>query len=391
MELITAKCVNNTLTLFANGRLDTINASLADELITKYCEEYNTENVVLDAENLEYISSTGLRSILKLRKNKPNLKIINVTSEIYDIFEMTGFSEMIPIEKAYRKMSVDGCEIIGKGAKGTVYRYNSDTVIKVFNDSNILPAIHRERELARKAFVLDVPTAISYDVVKVGDQYGSVFELLDTQSYSNLIKEHPENLEKYVKDYTDLVKLIHNTQVKEDDMPDGKIIVYSWFESADKLLPADVCAKIHKLIDEIPDTLNMLHCDYHTNNIMCQNGETILIDMDTLSHGHPIIELANIFVTYVGFVEMDPKNVENFLGFSSDTALKFWDLFMPLYFETEDKVKLKEYEDKISLLGYCRVVSHIIKRKPIEECKEQVDNFIAKITTLANSIDTLNF
>ena len=42
--------------------------------------------------------------------------------------DMTGFTEMVTIEKAYQRMSVDGCEFIAKGANGAVYRYDDETI-----------------------------------------------------------------------------------------------------------------------------------------------------------------------------------------------------------------------------------------------------------------------
>ena len=166
-------------------------AAQAEEEIQKL-EAQDHGKVVLDAEKLEYISSAGLRVILRLRKQEPELAIVNASPEVYEIFEMTGFTEMMPVSRAYRRVSVDGCEVIGQGANGKVYRLDPETIIKVYLNPNSLPDIHRERELARKAFVLGIPTAIPYDVVKVGDGYGSVFELLNAKSFGSLIAEHPE-------------------------------------------------------------------------------------------------------------------------------------------------------------------------------------------------------
>ena len=56
------------------------------------------KHVVVDAENLEYISSAGLRVVLKLRKEEPKLAIINVAADVYEVFDMTGFSRILTIE-----------------------------------------------------------------------------------------------------------------------------------------------------------------------------------------------------------------------------------------------------------------------------------------------------
>lgn len=153
-------CRDEILTISLTGRVDSSNAETVEAEIRAICQSDSAQALVLDAEDLQYISSAGLRVILRLRKSDPTLKIVNVSSEIYDIFDMTGFTEMLSIEKAYRRLSVEGCEVIGRGANGEVYRLDPDTIIKVYLNPDSLPDIHRERELARKAFVMGIPTAI---------------------------------------------------------------------------------------------------------------------------------------------------------------------------------------------------------------------------------------
>lgn len=392
MAEISAKMTNEILTVFATGRIDSANADSTEKDIISKLEGYDKKALIIDMENLDFISSAGLRVILRLKKKYPDLKLVNVKSDVYEVFDMTGFTEMINIEKAYRTMSVDGCEVIGRGAKGTVYRYNDDTIVKVYKSADCLDDILRERELARKAFVLGIPTAISYDVVKVGDSFGSVFELLDAKQYSELIAEEPENIGKYAEEYSSILKEVHNTDVKADDMPDVKERVFSRLDACKKYISEENFLKIKKLIDDTPDLLKMIHGDYHTNNIMVQNGESILIDMDTLSHGHPVFELADVYITYVGFGETDPANVENFLGLSYETAVKFWDIFAACYLGTDDKEKIKKFEDKVRLLSYVRLINHTAKRNAdTEEGKKAIAYSVEKINELVKVVDSFVF
>jgi hypothetical protein len=89
---------------------------------------------------------------------------------------MTGFTDMVTVEKAYQRMSVEGCEFIAKGANGAVYRYDNETILKTYFAKDALPEIKQERENARRAFVLGINTAIPYGIVRVGDGYGTVTE-----------------------------------------------------------------------------------------------------------------------------------------------------------------------------------------------------------------------
>ena len=116
-----------------SGRIDSNNASLIENEIMEQLASADGQDsapVELDAENLEYISSAGLRVLLRIRKTHPDMVIRNVSAEVYDILDMTGFTEMMTVEKAYRVVSIEGCEEIGRGANGTIYRIDQDNVVK---------------------------------------------------------------------------------------------------------------------------------------------------------------------------------------------------------------------------------------------------------------------
>ena len=383
---------NGTLTIGFEGRIDSSNAAEADKRLTEVAsEEHN--NAVIDADKLEYISSAGLRMVLRFRKEEPELKIINASSDVYEIFEMTGFTEMIPVEKAYRKLSVEGCEVIGQGANGKVYRLDPDTIIKVYLNPDSLPDIHRERELARRAFVLGIPTAIPYDVVKVGDGYGSVFELLNAKSFAKLIKAEPENLDKYVGLSVDLLKKIHSTEVRPGDMPDMRDTVIGWANYVLDYLPDGLGEKLVKMVEDVPVDYHMMHGDYHIKNVMMQNGEVLLIDMDTLCHGHPVFELGSVFNAYCGFSEIDNSISESFLGLPHETAISIWEKTVPLYLGTDDEKIIEDVKNKAMIIGYTRLLRRNIRRKLYETEQGKLENETYKkhLTDLIGKVDKLTF
>ena len=205
MEYTSYKLDGNTMTIALKGHIDSANAPEVEREIGEALDREVPEQLILDAQELEYISSAGLRIILRLRKEMKTLKIINVAPEVYEIFDMTGFTEMVDISKAYRVISVDGCEVIGQGANGMVYRIDPDTIVKVYRNPDSLPEIHRERELARAAFILGIPTAIPYDVVRVGEGYGSVFELLNATSFAKLMIRGEKTIDEVAAMSVDLL------------------------------------------------------------------------------------------------------------------------------------------------------------------------------------------
>lgn len=99
------------------------------------------------------ISSAGLRVLLKLRQKQRHLEVLNVSAEVYDIFEVTGFIELMDVKKRLRDVSVENCALIGKGGNGSVYRISEDEIIKVYTQKTSVDSIEHERQLARSAMM----------------------------------------------------------------------------------------------------------------------------------------------------------------------------------------------------------------------------------------------
>ena len=138
---VTMKTENGRPVVDLTGRVTSANAASVEQEINDALGDYAGKALTLDLGELEYISSAGLRVLLRLRKRFAGMEMVNVSTDVYEIFEMTGFTEMMPISKAYRRISVDGCEVIGQGANGKVYRIDPDTIVKVYYNPDALPDI----------------------------------------------------------------------------------------------------------------------------------------------------------------------------------------------------------------------------------------------------------
>ncbi|MBQ3728575.1 MAG: STAS domain-containing protein [Spirochaetales bacterium] len=384
--------VSDRLTITLKGRIDTSNAASVEADIMKILADNPNLPVTVDCAALEYISSAGLRVIMKTKKAVRDTCLINVAPPVYEIFETTGFTELMDIRKVLRTISVEGCDIIGKGAKGTVYRIDKETIVKTFKDGSDISDIERERKLARTAFVLGIPTAISYDVVKIqGGGYGSVYELLDASNLADELASGRKTMDEVVQLEVDLLKTIHSTEVNPDQIPPFTEKVMKWLEYDKDHIPADKYEKLCSLVQSIPDDNHLIHGDFHMKNIMYQNGECLLIDMDSLSHGNTVYELVTIWCSYVGLGEIDNTIVENFLGIPYQDAVKIWKMTVASFFETDDQAKIKEIEDKVRILGYARIIRRCVRKNRIanETGKKEYENAVSNICSLLDHVDSL--
>ena len=385
---------NGKLIITIRGRVDSSNAQDVESKLQELCAKHACESVELDCDQLEYCTSAGLRVILRLKQEVEDTVLTNVHQDLYNIFDMTGFTEMMEVHKAYRVFSVDGCEVIGQGANGKVFRIDPDTIVKVYLNPDALPEIHRERELARLAFVAGVPTAIPYDVVRIkGGGYGSVFELLNATSFAKLLARGEKSVDEIAEMSIRLLKLIHSTEVHSEILPDMKAVALDWAEFLKDYLPEDLSAKLIALIRAVPEDAHLMHGDFHVKNVMLQNGETLLIDMDTLCHGHPIFELASMYNAYVGFGLVDPEKTEAFLGMSADICAAFWRRSLALYLDTNDEQWIDEVEAKAKIIGLTRLMRREIRRDGLnrEDGRRMIEACRDNLVELLPGVDTLVF
>ena len=340
------------MTLYLEGELNSYNADKVEKEIEQTLADEKFLRLVLDFSHISYISSAGLRIILKFKQKYPDFSIVEVSLEVYDIFSMTGFTTIMDVKKSLKFISVKDAEIVGDGYFSTVYRVDKDTIIKVFNRTSDMDQIERELKLAKLAFVLGIPTAISFDIVKVDDdKLGVRFEMLDCMSLQSIYVKHVKT-EEYTDKYAALIKKMNTTECLDPSVPSMKEIFLEKYQRLQEWLPKERYEQIKKMLDAIPETKTLIHGDCHFKNIFVQKDELLLIDMDTLSVGYPIFELAAIHFAYKALNEDEADNSMKFFKISKEDAFALYDGILDRYFGKDNQVA----KDKIAMLSYIRVL-----------------------------------
>ena len=365
---------NDILTIYLGGEINSYNADNIEKEILDSLKGKNFKKLVLDFSSVSYISSAGLRIVLKLKQTYPDFSIVETSLEVYDIFSMTGFTNIMDIKKGLKRIYLSGAEVIGDGYYSTVYRINKDTIIKVFDRVSDSEQIERELKLAKEAFVLGIPTAISFDIVRVDDgKLGVRYEMLDCMSLKNAIINYPDKEEELIVKYAALLKKMNTTECLNPNIPDKKQAYLVKLEKIKSFIPEAAYQKLLKMLTAIPERKTLIHGDCHFKNIMVQNGELLLIDMDTLSVGYPIFELAALYAPYVAFNEDEPGNSMSFFGITDEKAAEIYNKLINYYFENPTQ----EIKDKIKIVGYVHMVRWTTNNDPnntkrINGCKERL-------------------
>lgn len=264
-------------------------------------------------------------------------------------------------EKPMREISVEGCEVLGKGGNGAVYRLDDETIVKVyFSRRNPLEKINQNREVTKAAFVAGIPTMIAFDTVRVGEDFGVVYEMINAKSLNQEISEHPEKTEEYANLIADTLIKLHHTEFKEGTLPDSRLRYKKDVRdtvNAGMYTPEEA-EKVNALIDAIPQRKTFIHQDFHPGNIMLQNGEIMLIDVDDSGLGHPVLDLASMYLVYVTAAKSNWRATSQ--GITKKEYDILWDVIIKKYFNTTDPKEIAEINRILygySLIKYIRGVA----------------------------------
>jgi uncharacterized protein (TIGR02172 family) len=348
---------SSSVTVFFKGRVDSVNAPEVERELFEIAENNKGRKPVLDFSELEYISSAGLRVLMKLKKKYETLELINVTPDIYEILSTTGFTEILTIHKKLKEISVSEENYIGAGANGKVYRLDDERIVKLYNPvSNPPEKIEREKAAARQAFVHGIPSAIPFDIVKIDGMLGMIYELINADTLGKYINMHPEDMEKYAVEMAQLLRQLHDTEFTENELPDARLGLKNWIKIAEDsgYYKQSDLDKVYDLVDSIPWRNTFIHGDFHPGNIMISDGEMFLIDMTDASIGHPVIDLLGAFQLMKLLPSKNSAFAPRYTGMKMEVSVGMWDIFIRNYLGTDDISKIAEVERTLSIYGLIR-------------------------------------
>ena len=252
-----------------------------------------------------------------------------------------------------KEVNIDGCQVIGTGTFGKVYRLDADTVVKVYDDPANLPLIEEEQERSRRAFIKGIPTAIPFGIARVGNTYGSLFELLEARNCNDFLVSHPQKADSIIAEYAGLVRKLHTIKSDEGEFPDTREMYLGYLECIREYMPAEVYTGLADFVRAVPKSLYLVHGDIQMKNIMLSNGEMFLIDMNTMSAGDIAFELAGLYRTYIAFNTYEPGDTKDFLGLEDELATK-------IYYKTAELLSIDPERRDILILAWLRYLHVII-------------------------------
>jgi uncharacterized protein (TIGR02172 family) len=353
---ITTDTQGDRRTVVITGNLDSNTAPKLEAQL----DVTGVREIVVDFTECPYISSAGIRILLMAHRRMAAAggKFIarNLSPTVREIFDLTGISRVITITKTAREISIEGRELLSSGVCGECFRLDDETVVKLYKDGVDLGMAELEKRYAQAAFVLGIPTAVSYDVVTCGTRSGIVFELLNAELFSAVIRRDPQQIDRHAKRLADLATSLHAAKGDEEVLPRLKDRIRDYINQLHGVFePAEIALLLARL-EVIPDADTCVHFDLHSSNIMEQDGELVIIDMGDFSIGSNYFDIGLLYLIY-GLPELGICA----LATKIDTAqgVQFWNSFAAHYFAGRPAEERAFFDANLYFLASLRIVCAI--------------------------------
>lgn len=266
----------------------------------------------------------------------------------------------------------DSLPVIGKGVSGVIYRYDTDKVLKVFNQTYSREQVERAYKIAKYVWENGIPTPKVFEFVNCGSSYGIVSEFIDAQPTSFAIADGKLQRHDVGVRMGKLLKQVHELE-GADFIPSQRQMVGEIYERCAPYITEDMKEEFLDFLDSFPGGKTVLHGDFHENNIMVREGEFILLDLDSLCIGSPVFEFQQSFTTYRNEI---PEEWKKKLRYSDEEAKDFIRAFLGSYFETEDVEILEQYDYVFTRLAQLNLFAAKILQAPPETDPEKLYDYV---------------
>ena len=203
-------------------------------------------------------------------------------------------------------------------------------------------------------------------------------------SVSNLIAANPENIDSAAERFACLLKETHSQKAEGIDIKPGLV------EKTDEIMhfiPAEKWQKLRSLITAVENSGTKLQVNCNTDSAFVGNGGLGFKTFSDNYIGYPVFDLGNLYENLIALSDLDRSEIYKTSGFTIETAKRFWEKLIAVYFDGEKPEFIERAKDRAKLMAYFNIVYRLIARGKTDSTeypyyKEKLIEYITRCGSL---------
>lgn len=243
-----------------------------------------------------------------------------------------------------RKITSADLPLIGRGRTATVLSFGEDKVLKLLRPSIPFAIVRQEMILSQIAHAAGISVPDAYEIVRSGASYGIVMDRLAGDDLEKLLRVHPAARNELIRKFTDAVKRLHRTIIRDERMPDVKSTSISLTNQLeDSLFSSEDKNRLKAIFEMIPDAETFVHGDCHPGNTVETNDMLYFIDLTLCGKGHPVFDHTCMYSHYVFLPSLaSEKQCIDQLGMNKAHAEELFECYLKAYYPEKNEEELAE-------------------------------------------------
>lgn len=294
-----------------------------------------------------------------------------------------------------KKINVEGMELLGKGQAGEVYA-DGDKVIKLY----FYPKTPMERAyyyyaISQHFMKENLPVAKSYDFVEADGRFGIIYERIKGEILPDYFKGGFDEKKKCAAYMGKLMRQLHMANVMDTLSPYEEGPVMGALRMV-RVIPEENLQALIDNIKALPGPRVMVHGDAHEGNFMMRNDGPVMIDLDTVTIGHPIFDISY----WLFLKEGTPSETRrNRIGITEEQVEEYLYTAYENYFETTDRTIIDKYIEVMNyahdfymaLDGFKRFKFKEDKSGVVEYANESYPKALEALKKLSEHVEEIDF
>lgn len=249
------------------------------------------------------------------------------------------------MKEEIERINLDDYVQTGEGGTALTYNHKDGrTLAKLFMPSIAADNAAREFRINQVVYESGLPTPQPIRLITDGVRFGAEYELIaPKRSFTRIISQEPDQLVPLTERFARLAKRIHQTPADTTRLPDMRELVREWIDRREQF-PDELKRRFHRFIDTVPSTPTCLHGDLHIGNILTDGQRDLWIDVGDFAYGVPEWDLG---MMYYSSHFLSPERADSIFHLDNDTLRAHWDVFAPVYYDTDSKDALDAEVEKL--------------------------------------------
>ncbi len=249
------------------------------------------------------------------------------------------------MKEEIERINLDDYVQTGEGGTALTYNHKDGrTLAKLFMPSIAADNAAREFRINQVVYESGLPTPQPIRLITDGVRFGAEYELIaPKRSFTRIISQEPDQLVPLTERFARLAKRIHQTPADTTRLPDMRELVREWIDRLEQF-PDELKRRFHRFIDTVPSTPTCLHGDLHIGNIITDGQRDLWIDVGDFAYGVPEWDLG---MMYYSSHFLSPERADSIFHLDNDTLRAHWDVFAPVYYDTDSKDALDAEVEKL--------------------------------------------